>query len=69
MGAAWAGLGGRRARGVPASGPGCSCGARAPFRVRNLHQTRQGSARTPPGLGGMRGTARGGVQRLRGGRT
>ena len=68
MGAAWAGLWGRRAGPVPASGPGCSCGARGPSRARNLHKLGQGSARTPPGPGNVLGTARGGLQRLRGGR-
>ena len=52
-----------------ARAPSCSCGARVLSRVRNLQQTGQGSARTSPGLGNMRGAARGGLQRLRGGRT
>ena len=65
MGAAWAGLWGRRVGPVPASGPGCSCGARVPSGARNLQQTGQGSARTSPGLGNVRGAARGGLQRVR----
>ena len=45
------------------------CARTVVSRVRNLQQTGQGNARTSPGLRNVRGAARGGLQRLRGGRT